>query len=193
MAALCHVSKSASTRSRSPHRVRFAARTSSRSPSPPSSSSGPGRRAPSRSLQNARLYDITIREDGAVKARPRILTAPGQAASLTITEDDGSRTTINIDESGNIIVEGADESDVEIEVTDFPAPPQRIYHVTILAQGQVIASPSVIVLAGEAAEVEISDGDGSDLHILIDEEGEVHVTGRDDVTVEVRVEEIEGA
>jgi len=142
-------------------------------------------------IENARLYDITISEGGEVKASPRIITAPGQAASLTVTHEDGSQTTVDIDERGDVSVRAdREDTEVEVDVIEPPPAPRRMYHVVITAEGRIVASPSVLVAEGESAEVTISGGADGEIRIVIDGAGKVHVTGIDAESVEVTVEEV---
>ena len=149
-------------------------------------------------IQKARLYEITVREEGEVTAQPRILTVPGQPAQLTITEEDGSQTTINIDEHGNVtVISDDDDPDVEVNISEVPVPQpvQRLYTITIAAagDGEVIGTPRVMVNAGETAELTIAEQGEPTLRVYIDARGSVEVTGRDDVVVDVKVVEIDPA
>lgn len=70
-----------------------------------------------------RLYSITISDDqGNVISAPRILVAPGQSASITISDpnDPAGTLKVDIDGEGNV-TSNRDDVQVDVEVREFDA------------------------------------------------------------------------
>lgn len=141
-------------------------------------------------VQRARLYDITISENGRNISNPRLLVAPGQTATMTIEEDDGARIVISVDESGEATVDTDDGREVTVEVTevtDVEPSNQRLYRLTVFVHDVVVAEPSVIVNRGEPARIEIDVDHGNRVVVRIDEDGTVRAEGVKGVSVTFEV------
>ncbi len=144
-------------------------------------------------VQRARLYDITISENGQNISNPRLLVAPGQRATMTIEEEDGARIVVSIDESGEATVDTDDGREVTVEVTeitDVEPSNQQLYRMTVFIHDVIVAEPSVIINRGEPARIEIDDGHGNRVVVRIDEDGAVRAEGVKGVSVTFEVIEL---
>ncbi len=159
--------------------------------------------AGTQAVLRAFVYDIELQSDGEVIATPRILVNEGQAAQMTMTDEDGTVHIVNIDEAGRVTYLGDDEA-VELDVAvsepgpdaeaasdaDTVAAVQLLYSVELRRGDELLSSPRVFVLAGQKAVVTISDESGVEHITTIHEDGTVSYAGDAAVTMEYEVEEL---
>jgi hypothetical protein len=150
-------------------------------------------------MLRARLFTVTVsNQDGEVLARPRVLVAEGQAASIQIIDPvtGDSALDVSIDEDGNVRVKQDDlkveTNVVEVELPDHDATPQAMVGEGmrnlvrfIAVDGSEISTATVIVHPELGGAAELAGYGAHPVMVRIAPDGSFKCDGCGEVRVEV--------